>query len=175
MAKWSNSEFAGPTANNWPQGQGKFKFPNGVVYEGDFDKGEFHGNGTLHYPNGGRYVGKWNRGKSISGDYFFYDDLPYENRDWTYSTQRDRSFYTEVLMGIRPDGKTLIVNNIDGPRLIPQGCYDIGDGFYDPTKRMICNYDGAFKRNMETGEEEWIVSKCRYNPTQYEDPTILNG
>lgn len=40
---------------------------------------------------------------------------------------------------------------------------------------MICNYDGAFKRNMEPGEEEWIVSKCRYNPRQVDDPNELNG
>ena len=52
MSKWSGSDFAGPTQDNWPQGVGKFKFPNGVVYEGNFDKGEFHGDGTLHYPNG---------------------------------------------------------------------------------------------------------------------------
>lgn len=52
MAKWSASEYAGPIENGWEQGHGKFKFPNGVVYEGNFDKGEFHGDGTLHYPNG---------------------------------------------------------------------------------------------------------------------------
>ena len=34
----------------------------------------------------------------------------------------------------------------------------------DTIKTDICNYDGSFKRNMEVGEEEWIVSKCRYNP-----------
>ena len=88
---------------------------------------------------------------------------------------QNRSFYTEVLKGIRPDGKTLIVNNIEGPRLIPAGTYDIGDGFFDPQKRMICNYDGSFKRNMEAGEEEWIVGKCRYNPRQVDDPAELNG
>ena len=78
-------------------------------------------------------------------------------------------------MGIRPEGKTLIVNNIEGPRLIPPGTYDIGDGFYDPAKRMICNYDGSFKRNMEPGEEDWIVSKCRYNPSMVDDPSQLSG
>ena len=52
MSKWSGSDFVGPVENSWPQGVGKFKFPNGVVYEGQFDKGEFHGDGTLHYPNG---------------------------------------------------------------------------------------------------------------------------
>lgn len=111
----------------------------------------------------------------MSGNYFFYDNLPYENENWTYSTQKDRSFYTEVLKGIRPEGKTLQVNNIEGPRLIPTGTYDIGDGFYEPVKRMICNYDGSFKRNMEPGEEEWIKDKCRYNPRQVDDPSLLNG
>ena len=52
MSKWSGSDFVGPTDNNWPQGVGKFRFPNDVIYEGNFDKGEFHGDGTLHYPNG---------------------------------------------------------------------------------------------------------------------------
>ena len=62
MSKWSGSDFAGPTENNWPQGVGKFKFPNNVVYEGNFDKGEFHGDGTLHYPNGvSSVVKKWDQ------------------------------------------------------------------------------------------------------------------
>jgi len=120
-------------------------------------------------------VAKWSRGKLISGNYFFYDSLPFETESWNYSTQKDRSFYTEVLMGIRPEGKTLIVNNIEGPRLIPTGTYDIGDGFYDPVKRMICNYDGSHMRNMEPGEEDWIIQKCRYNPRMVDDPTQLTG
>ena len=52
MSQWSKSGYAGPTKEGWEQGDGKFTFPNGVVYEGAFDKGEFHGEGTLHYPNG---------------------------------------------------------------------------------------------------------------------------
>ena len=41
-------------------------------------------------------------------------------------------------MSLRPEGKTLISNDINGERKIPEGTYDIGDGFYDPTKRIIC-------------------------------------
>ena len=52
MSSWSGSNYQGPKTNGWEQGKGQFKFPNGVVYEGEFDKGEFHGNGTLIYPNG---------------------------------------------------------------------------------------------------------------------------
>ena len=53
------------------------------------------------------------------------------------------------MKGLRPDGKTLICNDINGPKNIPEGTYDIGDGFYDPTKRIICKYDGEFKRDLE--------------------------
>lgn len=33
-------------------GKGKYTFDNGVIYEGDFSKGEFHGEGVLIYQNG---------------------------------------------------------------------------------------------------------------------------
>ncbi len=52
MSQWSKSGYDGPRENGWEQGKGKFTFPNGVIYEGQFDKGEFHGDGTLIYPNG---------------------------------------------------------------------------------------------------------------------------
>ena len=50
--QWSNSEYQGPIENGWEEGFGKYKFPNGVIYEGNFEKGEFHGEGTLIYPSG---------------------------------------------------------------------------------------------------------------------------
>lgn len=33
------------------------------------------------------------------------------------------------------------------PRIIPDGCYDCGDGFYDPTTRVVTAYAGRFLRN----------------------------
>ena len=52
MSKWSQSAYEGPMKNDWEDGFGKHKFPNGVIYEGNFTKGEFHGEGTLIDPNG---------------------------------------------------------------------------------------------------------------------------
>ena len=52
MSQWSGSEYQGPKKHDWEEGNGKFTFPNGVIYEGNFNKGEFHGDGTLIYPNG---------------------------------------------------------------------------------------------------------------------------
>lgn len=33
------------------------------------------------------------------------------------------------------------------PLVIPAGCYDCGDGFYDPITRVVTTYDGDFLRN----------------------------
>ena len=75
-------------------------------------------------------------------------------------------------MSLRPEGKTLISNDINGERKIPEGTYDIGDGFYDPTKRIICQYNGEFKRDLEPYEEQWITEKCRYNARTVSQATL---
>ena len=183
MSQWSGSQYKGPTEKGWYQGFGKFTFPNGVIYEGNFDKGEFHGDGTLVYPNGGRYVAKWECGKLIDGKYFFYDKLEFgadaskeeTQQQWDYCTIKDRRFYTEKLKGLRPDGLTLITNDIKGPKDIPEGTYDIGDGYYDLSKRAVFDYNGEFKRELDAEEQQWIVEKSRYNPKIYEDDSFLDG
>jgi hypothetical protein len=99
------NKYQGETKEDWYDGLGKFHYENGIVYEGNFSKGEFHGEGTLIYPNGGRYVAKWDRGKLIEGQYFFYDNLDFQDEtNWNYCTIKDRRFYTENLKGLRPDG-----------------------------------------------------------------------
>ena len=120
-------------------------------------------------------MAKWERGKLVEGKYYFYDDLEFKNESWDYCTIKKRSFYTEHLKGMRPDGLTLLVNNINGPEKIPDGTYDLGDGYYDPVKRVICEYGGVFKRDVEPEEDTWIMEKCRYNPKIYEDDAHLDG
>jgi len=120
-------------------------------------------------------VAKWNRGKLIEGKYFFYDNLEFKDKKWDYSTNKDRQFYTEILKGLRPDGLTLITNDIKGEKRIPEGTYDVGDGYYDPIKRTICEYDNTFKRELNAGEEQWIIEKCRYNPRLPKEDTFLDG
>lgn len=161
MSTWSGTEFEGPFKNDWYEGEGKFKFPNGVVYEGQFRKGEFHGEGALVYPNGGRYKAKWERGYAIEGRYEFNDGLHYEDRNWQYVSQGDRRFYTEVLSGLQPAGKTLLTNEPVPPQ-IPQGTYDTGHGYFDPRTEQIMSYDGKEVISIPPElEEQWIKDQCR--------------
>lgn len=117
----------------------------------------------------GRYVATWNRGKLIEGKYFFYDALEFEAKNWEYSTTNDRRFYTEHSKGLRPDGKTLFVNDEKGPKQIPAGTYNVGDGYYDPAKRIICDYNGEEKREVSVQEETWITEKCAYEARKFEN------
>lgn len=83
-------------------GQGQYIFPSGVKYKGNFREGMFHGAGELHFKNGDRFVGVWKDGKLQSGVYKFEDDLEYKPENWTYCTDADRRFWSEIQQGIRP-------------------------------------------------------------------------
>ena len=39
------------------EGRGKFTYPHGEKYEGEWEKGKYHGQGTMTYPDGSMYVG----------------------------------------------------------------------------------------------------------------------
>ena len=43
-------------------------------------------------------------------------------------------------------GRSQLTNRIP-PREIPSGCYDTGDGFYNPKTRVIVDYNMKFLRN----------------------------
>lgn len=107
------------------------------------------------------------------GSYTFADGLQYEEADWDYCIDNDRRFYSERCNGLRPAGlrrldglrssvcknktiKKRLVSAVSGesqltdrhpPLVIPAGCYDCGDGFYDPDTRVVTTYDGDFLRN----------------------------
>eukprot|EP00331_Platyophrya_macrostoma_P020155 CAMPEP_0176464638 /NCGR_PEP_ID=MMETSP0127-20121128/36675_1 /TAXON_ID=938130 /ORGANISM="Platyophrya macrostoma, Strain WH" /LENGTH=211 /DNA_ID=CAMNT_0017857171 /DNA_START=14 /DNA_END=649 /DNA_ORIENTATION=- len=159
MSDWSNSGYQGEVTENWYHGKGTFTFPNGVIYEGEFWKGEFHGEGTLIYPNGGRYKAKWNRGKMIEGDYYFNDSLKYEVENWDYLTEdRDRRFFYERTEGFDPYSLNRPLPEI------PEGTYDVGDGYYEPVASIVYTYKGQVLRTPSEKEVEWVIEKCRYNP-----------
>lgn len=40
------------------------------------------------------------------------------------------------------------------PHAIPDGCYDCGEGFYDPRTRVVTSYEGGFLRNAGQTENK---------------------
>ena len=62
----------------------------------------------------------------------------------------------------------MLTNDIKGPRKIPEGTYDIGDGYYDPVKRVMCEYDSNFKRDLNEGEDEW--RRADFGPQDLNEP-----
>merc|ERR1712137_535713 len=123
--------------------------------------GEFHGEGALVYPNGGRYQAKWERGYAVEGRYVFKDGLLYEDRNWQYVSPGDRRFYTEVLDGLQPAGKTLLTNERTPPQ-IPKGTYDTGSGLFDPATEQVLSYDGKEVISYPAEVEmRWYQEYCR--------------
>ncbi|BHF57790.1 MORN repeat-containing protein 5 [Sparganum proliferum] len=93
------------------------------------------------------------------------DGLEYNEEFWTYCDGHDRRFYTEILNGLQPAGRTNLTN---GPtRKIPPHCYDTGDGFYDPKHKIVFDYEMSFLRNADHEEHEWITKNCRKDSDNY--------
>ncbi|XP_019909149.1 MORN repeat-containing protein 5 isoform X2 [Esox lucius] len=142
------------------EGDGQYTFPTGTRYVGGMKDGMFHGKGVLFFTSGSKYEGTWENGISKQGKYAFSDGLEYRNKDWDYCDGYDRRFYTERCSGLKPAGVSQLTN-LDPPHVIPSGCYDCGDGFYDPNTRVITDYEQHFLRNADDYEHEWIMRTCR--------------
>lgn len=110
-------------------------------------------------------------GKLKSGDYYYFDDLNFVEKEWDYCVGNDRRFNYERNNGIRPAGQTQLVNNIQGEHSIPPGTYDTGDGYFDPIRSAVLSYNSkSILRTPSAAEVEWITSTCRYNPRDTKEP-----
>ncbi|NWI55713.1 MORN5 protein, partial [Calyptomena viridis] len=128
------------------EGYGFYKLPTGTEYRGSLWDGMFHGEGDLLFPGGSRYRALWHRGVPTQGRFVFADGSEYEGDKWPYCDGYDRRFYTEITRGFKPPGIPQFTN-LETARKIPEGCYDCGDGFYDPKTRIVVDYDFEFLRN----------------------------
>uniref|UniRef100_A0A8C4SJJ3 MORN repeat-containing protein 5 n=1 Tax=Erpetoichthys calabaricus TaxID=27687 RepID=A0A8C4SJJ3_ERPCA len=131
------------------EGAGVYIFPTDTKYVGEMKDGI-----------GSKYEAIWEEGKAVKGTYTFADGLVYKEREWKYCDGYDRRFYKEMLDGLKPAGRCQLTNK-DPPTVIPEGCYDCGDGFYNPVTRVVKDYNNKFLRNADDDEHEWIVQKCR--------------
>ncbi|XP_068430632.1 MORN repeat-containing protein 5 [Clinocottus analis] len=154
------SSYEGDTKNGRMDGKGVYTFPTETKYKGEMKNGMFHGKGVLHFPNGSTYEGTWENGRATQGLYTFADGLKYQEEAWDYCDGYDRRFYSERCNGLRPAGESQLTDQ-HPPRVIPEGCYDCLDGFYDPNTRVVSYDTGEFLRNADDSEHAWIVRTCR--------------
>ncbi|XP_077163327.1 MORN repeat-containing protein 5 isoform X1 [Paroedura picta] len=157
---YTGSYYVGQRVNGRLEGDGTYTLPTGTKYIGEMKDGMFHGKGTLHFPSGSKYEGTWDCGIAIEGKYTFADGLEYKDDKWHYCDGYDRRFYTEICNGLKPAGISQLTN-LDPPRPIPDGCYDCGDGFYNPETRVVVDYKHRFLRNADDDEHELIIRTCR--------------
>nr|XP_028570297.1 MORN repeat-containing protein 5 isoform X2 [Podarcis muralis] len=146
--EYTGSYYRGERVNGRLEGKGSYTLPTETKYVGEMKDGMFHGKGVLHFPGGSKYEGTWENGISIEGKYTFADGLEYEDNKWHYCDGYDRRFYTEICRGLKPAGISQLTN-LDPPRVIPAGCYDCGDGFYNPKTRVVVDYHHRFLRNAD--------------------------
>ncbi|KAI9192974.1 uncharacterized protein BJ171DRAFT_432647 [Polychytrium aggregatum] len=155
------SPFKATVVNGRIEGAGRYTFPDGNVYIGDFKDGQFHGHGTIHFKHGGLYDAEWENGVAVQGTYTFKDGLEYEPEDWDYCTDKDRRFFSERVNGFPPGRYTQLTNDANRAPSIPKGTFDIGDGYYSEATGRIHTYDGQPSRQPSDEEREWIVRYVR--------------
>lgn len=74
-------------------GSGVYRYPDGMIYEGELHDGQFHGVGQLFHPNGHIIRGTWTNGEmNYPLSFSFSDGLRYKENDWKFCTAEDRRF-----------------------------------------------------------------------------------
>lgn len=74
------------------EGVGTYTFPHGVVYEGQFRDGMFHGKGILVYPQGQAMNCTFQKGKLTEWEFLFSATAaPEPEEDYTYPDSRRQS------------------------------------------------------------------------------------
>ncbi|KAJ8723461.1 hypothetical protein PYW08_003373 [Mythimna loreyi] len=146
-------------------GHGVYTFRNGVVYEGAFEDGHMHGKGELRYQTAvGKVVirGWWKKDTNIVRKIIFDGSVVYKEEDWEYCRMPDRRYPVEFEAGLQPAGNSYLTSYKPAIK-IPQGCYDSGDGIYEPVGKMVYTYDlSKGIRRPSVQEQKWIVENCRY-------------
>lgn len=70
-----------------------------------------------------------------------------------------RRFYESIKRGLRPGGRTLKTAR-QPTKVLPSGCYDAGDGAFDPKMLRIISYDNAEKVGLSYDQFE-SANECR--------------
>lgn len=144
-------------------GHATYESAHGGKYIGDFVDGLYHGEGTLYVKNG-YFKGEWEYGKLVDGKFFFRDKLSVgagELDTWEYCDgEEDRRFQSEINNGV-PEGEMKYLSANICP-LLPEGCYDVEEGYYDPASKAIFDFKTKdVVRYPDKAEAAWIMENCR--------------
>lgn len=119
----------------------------------------------MTFPNGGYLLGRWSHGQLQEKRYFYSDNLPYREEEKVYCTEKDRRFEIELRKGISPYDQTLLHNSEEKINDIPEGTYDVKNGFFDSRRNLIYSYDKTkIIRKVDEKEVENFMARYRYNP-----------
>tara|TARA_B100000214_G_scaffold371131_1_gene346974 strand:- start:45 stop:422 length:378 start_codon:yes stop_codon:yes gene_type:complete len=74
--------YVGEWVNGQKKGNGLETWPNGYVYEGEFNESKWHGFGTLKFPDGSTYKGEWKNNKMNGKGIFTWSDGKVQEGTW---------------------------------------------------------------------------------------------
>lgn len=154
-------------------GLGRFFYPNGDRYEGQWVRNEKQGRGTYFFANGDRYDGEFQAGvKEGTGQYFF------ANGDVCEGEWRGGTFCGEGSMRTKADGRLFKGSfqkglphgacELWGPQgLIYRGTWRTGvphgeDALFHPPRGSGDEYRGPFEDGLMHGRGEYLFAS---NPT----------
>lgn len=87
-------KYTGDIVDGKKQGNGKFEWNSGAIYEGEFSNNEINGNGKMIIPTVGEYQGSFVNGKrSGKGKYIFTNGDIYDG-EWTNDKMNGQGVYT---------------------------------------------------------------------------------
>jgi len=168
VSRLNSESYSGEERDGYSDGQGVYRFSNGIVYTGNLYEGMFDGDGTLAFAQGGKFIAKWDKGKLVHGTYYYDDELQYFSKDWSYATDADRRFWTGIQNGIILADEPQLTDK-NPPMWIPVGTHDVGNGYFDPLDGMLYKYNGQTDRKPTEAEAAWAVRKCRIGVAEVEE------
>lgn len=129
--------------DNYFDGYGEYKSPDGWSYKGEWNKDVIEGKGTMQYPSGDSYVGEFDKGeKSGTGIYYFADGSVYSG-EWSHDMWNGTGTFTSS-QGFSYEGT--FKNGIKSG----QGTYQFVNGD---------QYSGEFDNDRENGHGVLISSQ----------------
>ncbi|XP_030758953.1 uncharacterized protein LOC115884495 [Sitophilus oryzae] len=146
----TNSKYLGQWNRLGIAGKGVYRYPHGTIYDGYFNRnGEFHGSGILIYPSGQRIEGIWKNGRLQSDCSFITEGGVVMNTE--YCKMPDRRFQLELEDDLRPAGQEYLTKD-KRARQIPDGCYDVGEGIYDPYIKTVVRYPATARKSSTVSD-----------------------